>query len=61
MLSERFTHKHPLAPRKAMQYASLRCFFDAGKAERELGFSVTPLEDSLGKAVRWFRENGVAR
>jgi dihydroflavonol-4-reductase len=56
IVSERLTHEHPLAPHKAMQYASLRCFFDSSKAARDLGLRVRPLEETLERAVRWFRE-----
>lgn len=31
---------------------------DASKAARELGFTTTPVEETIGKTVEWFRENG---
>ena len=35
--------------------------FDAGTAVREIGLPQTPVEDALGRAVAWFRENGYVR
>ena len=32
--------------------------FDGSFAERELGISYTPLSDTLGRIVAWYRENG---
>ena len=31
---------------------------DNSKAVRELGFTVTPIEQTIRKTVEWFRENG---
>lgn len=31
---------------------------DSSKAERELGFTTTPVEETIRKTVEWFRENG---
>ena len=31
---------------------------DGAKAARELGFTTTPVEETIGKTVEWFRENG---
>ncbi len=33
-------------------------YFDSSKAVRELGFPQTPIEESLEKTIRWFRDNG---
>jgi dihydroflavonol-4-reductase len=60
-ISDHVTHRHPLAPHKAMQYASLTTFFDSSKARRELEMPCTPLEETIEKAVRWFRENGYVK
>jgi hypothetical protein len=35
-------------------------WFDARKA-RALGMPVTPLDESIEKAVRWFRDHGYDR
>jgi len=33
-------------------------YFDSSKAVRELGFPQTPVEESLKKTIKWFRDNG---
>jgi dihydroflavonol-4-reductase len=50
----------PLATYKAARYAAHTHFFDNAKARRELGLPSTPLEDTIDKAVRWFRTHGYA-
>jgi dihydroflavonol-4-reductase len=52
--------KRPLATFKATRYAARTHFFDNGKARRELGLPVTPLEVTIEKSVRWFRTHGYA-
>jgi dihydroflavonol-4-reductase len=52
--------QRPLATYKAARYASRTHNFDNGKARRELGLPSTPLEDTIEKAVRWFRTHGYA-
>lgn len=44
---------------KAARYALSTAWYDAGKARRELGLPCTPLDDTIAKAVRWFREHPV--
>jgi dihydroflavonol-4-reductase len=53
-------HTRPLATLKATRYAAHTHFFDNGKARRELGLPVTPLEVTIEKSVRWFRTHGYA-
>ena len=38
--------------------ARLYWYFDSSKAVRELGFPQTPIEESLEKTIKWFRDNG---
>ncbi len=48
-------------PRVSLDSARMarhRMFFDAGKAVRELGLVQSPIREALGRAVRWFEENG---
>jgi dihydroflavonol-4-reductase len=35
-----------------------KMFASSGKAERELGYKVLPVEDALRRAVDWFRAQG---
>lgn len=54
--------KHqPLLPSEGVQFCRsfLRC--DNSKAVRELGYRTTPVEETLEKAVRWYRDHGYAK
>jgi nucleoside-diphosphate-sugar epimerase len=33
-------------------------YFDSARAQRELGYQIRPLEESIGDAWRWFQEYG---
>lgn len=47
----------PYFAEKGMRYIGDRyLFFDLSKAKAELGYEVTPLEDTLGETARWFLE-----
>jgi len=50
------TNRPPRVPLEGVRMARKPMFFDAGKAVRELGLPQRPIEEALGKAVRWFRE-----
>jgi dihydroflavonol-4-reductase len=52
--------KRPLTTYKATMYAVHDHYFDNSKARRELGLPVTPLEATIEKSVRWFRDHGYA-
>lgn len=56
--SDRVSKTAPLSTYKSTQYMQRSIFFDGTKAQRELGVRVTPLEDSVERAIRWFTENG---
>ncbi|MSP62638.1 MAG: NAD-dependent epimerase/dehydratase family protein [Myxococcales bacterium] len=58
--STKIAHRRPLATYKSMVYTAQNLYFDNTKARRELGLPSTPLEDSLQRSVRWFREHGYA-
>jgi len=53
----RWTGTRPRITLQAARYALRRAWFDAGKAVRELGMPQTPLDVTIEKAVRWFRDN----
>lgn len=57
-LSSKITRKSPPLTVARVQIISKYIYFDCSKAVRELGLPQTPIELSLEKAVRWFRENG---
>lgn len=45
----------PRATVKAVRYALSTVWYDASKARRELGMPTTPLDETIAKAVGWFR------
>jgi len=51
--------KHrPLMPSDGLKFCRSFLMCDNAKAVRELGYQTTPIERTLEKAVRWFREQG---
>jgi dihydroflavonol-4-reductase len=60
-LASRLTGRQPRVPLEGVRLSRHTMFFDAGKAVRELGLPQTPVEEALGRAVAWFRENGYVR
>lgn len=58
--SRHVSHREPQGTRKAIAYLRRDPFFDSAKARRELGFPCTPLRTSVERAVRFFREQGMA-
>jgi len=57
-LSARITGKPPLLTTTEVDMARQCALVDAGKARRELGLTVRPLEQTLRDALVWFVENG---
>ena len=43
---------------RSIAYLQRNAFFDSTKARRELDLGSRPLEESIERAVRWFRESG---
>ncbi|MGI4831453.1 MAG: hopanoid-associated sugar epimerase [Janthinobacterium lividum] len=52
--------KEPRATVEAVRMGRKMMFASSGKAERELGFHVLPVENALREACHWFVENGYA-
>jgi dihydroflavonol-4-reductase len=50
--------KEPRATIDAVKMGRKKMFASSAKAERELGYKVLPVEDSLKRAVEWFQANG---
>ncbi len=48
----------PLIPLAGVRMAAHHMYFDSGKAVRELGLQLTPVQGALERAVEWFRTNG---
>ena len=51
------TGKPPLAPLEAVKMARKKMFVSHAKAAAELGFTPTPVDAALRRAVEWFRAN----
>jgi len=58
--SDYVTHEEPRATSKGVAYLQRNVWFDNAKARAELGLGETPLRASVERAVRWFREQGMA-
>jgi dihydroflavonol-4-reductase len=54
----RLRGRAPKISLESVRMSRYRMYFDASKAVRELGLPQTPVEEALGRAVAWFRENG---
>lgn len=50
----------PRITTKAARYALSTVWYDTAKARRELGMPLTPLDITIERAVRWFRDHGMA-
>jgi len=50
--------REPRATVDAVRMGKKKMFASSGKAERELGWKIVPVERALRRAVEWFRGNG---
>ncbi len=57
--ADHVSHKEPPATYKSLRYAQRNAFFSNAKAKRELGLTTRPLEESIRRAVDWFRAHGM--
>ena len=56
----RIRGREPRATIDAVRMGRKKMFAASTKAERELGWKIVPVNDALGRAVAWFRDNGYA-
>jgi dihydroflavonol-4-reductase len=54
----RITGQEPFVTRDGLRMAKYRMFFNAAKAERELGYRARPYREGLADAIDWFRTAG---
>src|SRR5271154_2017483 len=54
----RLLRREPRATVDAVRMGKKKMFASSGKAERELGWKIVPVESALRRAVQWFRDNG---
>jgi dihydroflavonol-4-reductase len=50
--------REPRAPLEAVRMARKKMFVTTARAERELGWKITPPDTALRRAVEWFRAHG---
>ncbi len=50
-------HKKPLMPTEGVKFCKMSIRYDDSKAVNELGYTSTPIEETLTKAVLWYRKN----
>jgi len=53
-----FTGKAPEMNPGQARYMSVKAFYTSAKAERELGYGITPLEQQIDDAFNWYVEQG---
>ncbi|HEY8079100.1 MAG TPA: NAD-dependent epimerase/dehydratase family protein [Labilithrix sp.] len=53
--ADHVSHKEPPATYRSIRYAQRNAFFSNAKAKRELGLPSRPLEETIRRAVAWFR------
>jgi len=53
--ADHVSRKEPPATYRSMRYAQRNAFFSNAKAKRELGLRSRPLEETVRRAVDWFR------
>lgn len=56
--ADRWTRRPPRLSGAALRYAGQSLYYDNRKAREELDLSFTPIEESIRKAVEWFRAEG---
>ncbi len=60
-LASKVAARPPRVPLEGVRMSRHKMYFDSSKAVRELGLPQSPVEEALGRAVAWFRENGYVR
>ncbi len=53
--SDHVSHKEPLATYRGVKYTQRKAFFSNAKAKRELGLPTRPLDETVRRAIDWFR------
>jgi dihydroflavonol-4-reductase len=58
MVTGRLLRREPRATIDAVRMGRKMMFVSCGKAERELGWRMVPVDGALQRSVEWFRANG---
>jgi dihydroflavonol-4-reductase len=56
----RITGGQPAIPLEGVRMGRLEMYSSSAKAARELGYEASSADDAIGRAVRWYRDNGYA-
>ncbi|MCA9584411.1 MAG: SDR family oxidoreductase [Myxococcales bacterium] len=59
--ADHISRKEPIGTYKSVKYAQREIFFSNEKARRDLGLPTRPLEETVARAVAWFRDGFEAR
>src|SRR5580700_10604938 len=59
-ITGRMLHREPRATVDTVRMGKKKMFASSGKAGRELGWKIVPVDGALRRAVEWFRDNGYA-
>src|SRR6266852_1952086 len=59
-ITGRILRREPRATVDTVRMGKKKMFSSSGKAERELGWKIVPVDDALNRAVKWFQANGYA-
>jgi dihydroflavonol-4-reductase len=59
-ITGRILKREPRATIDTVRMGRKKMFASSGKAERELGWKIVPVDGALRRAVEWFRANGYA-
>jgi dihydroflavonol-4-reductase len=57
-ITGKLLRREPRATVDTVRMGKKKMFASSGKAQRELGWKIVPVEDALRRAVEWFRTNG---
>jgi dihydroflavonol-4-reductase len=60
LVADYVTHREPPTTYRSLRYAQNLLYYDNSLARAELGLPCTPLETTIQRAVRWFRDSGMA-
>ena len=54
-------YREPIADSRSVAYTSRYLFYDPSRACEQLGYTISQVEDTLRRSIRWFAENGHIR
>lgn len=57
-VSYRLLKKKPIMPTEGVKFCRFAAIYDNSRATKELSYMPTPIQETLLKAVRWYRMNG---